>query len=129
MIFFKFFSISAVIPSTAVTEKVLSVFVCWFRLVSRMLICIGFVLPMRALFFYDVLQRHSTSYNSGLYVNQFGPITTDLRVVIGLAQSAAVCVASLLSEVHNLIVGGCRHHGGCLFCFYFQLLRIYGEMP
>ena len=90
MIFFKFFSISAVIPSTAVTEKVLSVFVCWF---SRMLICIGFVLPMRALFFYDVLQRHSTSYNSGLYVNQFGPITTDLRVFLDVGQSGPVCVA------------------------------------
>ena len=87
--------------------------------VSRMLICIGFVLPMRALFFYDVLQRHSTSYNSGLYVNQFGPITTDLRVFRDVAdESGAVCVASMVSIVDNLTGDGCRHVC-CLFCLYF----------
>ena len=86
--------------------------------VSRMLICIGFVLPMRALFFYDVLQRHSTSYNSGLYVNQFGPITTDLRVFRGVAQSEPVCVASMVSKVDNLMEGGCCRCG-CLFLLYY----------
>ena len=93
------------------------------------LICITIVVPMGLLLFYDVLRCHWTSWNSGLYVNQYGRITTG-RVFRDVAQSAAVCVALWWSvKWVNSSTPGVKMAAVCSgsFNYYESLVKFHNE--
>lgn len=82
----------------------------------HMLICVRSVQSMTALFLHDILQCHSVSFNSGLYINHFGWITRGLCGLRDVNQSAGVCMAFMISKQVSLIEGGC-HDSSCLLWF------------